>query len=69
MVHFYLFVFSVLIHVFDVLWDDLVASTIFTGDETDIIKKLEQIPPQQFMCSSGAQLKSVLHDFKMLMLM
>ena len=52
-------------YVFDVHWDDLVINANFTGDKTDIIKKLEQIPPQQFVCLSAARQKSVLDGLKL----
>jgi len=52
-------------YVFDIHWDDLMVNAKFTGDKTDIIKKLEQIPTQQFVCSSTAQQKSILQKIQL----
>jgi len=53
-------------YVFDMHWDDMMVNAKFSGDKIDIIKKLEQIPTQQFVCLSATQQKSIL-DLWMLM--
>ena len=52
-------------YVFDIHWDDLMVNAKFSGDKMDIVKKLEQIPTQQFVCSSATQQKSILENLQL----